>query len=436
MFSRMSAVDPSCKFRYLREGFKIIGDHKQAHEAKKVFDYYNDLVSEIKLEAELDGTANVGHEQPFGLFVNIRHTKEIERESGGFGRYLQNQNQGNFYNYGRPTENYRDKFEEAAVAALDEHFEVLSVTFNKPDVNSKAIAEYGWRVTPYAYMLLKARGPEVDKIPSLRLDLDFLDTSGYAVLPVETSLMPIDAKSSELRDEPQDIEIVQTLDERQAAEGKLMLEIKATARGLLPQLDQLLDVGSDGFNVTDTDDQGVSVVEFDEESDETTIKSERLWLITMQADTSQSMAPKTFSFGTLKVDDAKAKYQRFVDADLEEVESVVALERNYPRSGWRWARRALILAMLCVGACLIFVQLRSRQSAEEEAAYELPEKVTPFTAINLLKHIYATNGLKPNEKQQLSDTIQRLESHYFVEPKGSELDLEQVMRDWIGKARS
>ena len=35
---------------------------------------------------------SVGHEQPFGVFVNLRHTREIERESGGFGRYLQNQN--------------------------------------------------------------------------------------------------------------------------------------------------------------------------------------------------------------------------------------------------------------------------------------------------------------------------------------------------------
>jgi len=49
--------------------------------------------------------------------VNLRHTKEIEREAGGFSKYLTNQNNQYYsYNYGRPTENYRDKFEDAARA--------------------------------------------------------------------------------------------------------------------------------------------------------------------------------------------------------------------------------------------------------------------------------------------------------------------------------
>lgn len=76
---------------------------------------------------------------------------------------------------------------------LGEHFEVVSVTFQDDKVNSRATAEYGWRVTPYAYLLLKARGPKVDKIPALRLDLDFMDTSGYVVLPVESPAIPVDA---------------------------------------------------------------------------------------------------------------------------------------------------------------------------------------------------------------------------------------------------
>jgi hypothetical protein len=44
--------------------------------------------------------------------VNLKHTRDIERESGGFGRYLQNQNSMSYsYNYGRPTADYRDRFE-------------------------------------------------------------------------------------------------------------------------------------------------------------------------------------------------------------------------------------------------------------------------------------------------------------------------------------
>jgi hypothetical protein len=118
LFTRMSAVNPACKFRYLRGGFDIVGEHPQAREAKQVYEYYNDLVTEIELEVVLDSSNNVGHGEPFGVYVNLRHTKEIERESGGFGKYLQNQNNMYYsYNYGRPTENYRDKFQEAATKA-------------------------------------------------------------------------------------------------------------------------------------------------------------------------------------------------------------------------------------------------------------------------------------------------------------------------------
>ena len=140
----------------------------------------------------VDGSDVVGHEKPFGVFVNLRHTTEIERESGGFGRYLQNQNNSGYYyyNFGRPLENYRDKFQEIVKQALQEQFEVISVTFQDEKVNSRATSEYGWRVTPYAYLLLKARGPKVDKIAPLRLDLDFMDTSGYVILPVESPPIP------------------------------------------------------------------------------------------------------------------------------------------------------------------------------------------------------------------------------------------------------
>ncbi len=119
LFVRLSQVKPSIKFRYLKAGIDIVGDHPQAYEARKVFAYYKDLVTEIQLEAKVDGADVVGHEQPFGLFVSLRHTREIERESGGFGRYLQNQNNSGFsyYNFGRPLENYREKFQDAAKLA-------------------------------------------------------------------------------------------------------------------------------------------------------------------------------------------------------------------------------------------------------------------------------------------------------------------------------
>ncbi len=334
LFVRMSGLNPAVKHRYLKAGFEIVGDHEQAREARKIYDYYKDLVTEIQLDALIDGPDVVGHDRPFGLFVNLRHTREIERESGGFGRYLQNQNNTGFfyYNYGRPLENYRDKFEEAAREALKEQFEVLSVIFQDEKVNSRATPTYGWRYTPYAYILLKARSPKVDKVPPLRLDLDFLDTSGYVILPVESPTLPIDASSAPPARPFQKLQVTQTLDERQAGAGKLILEVKATAQGLVPDLDQFLDIRSEGFHVAKTDDQGISIERFDPDSPENVVLSERTWLVSLQADDGLPKPPEVFRFATATVDLDEMTHQRYVDADLAEVEPVVNLEQRVRRA--------------------------------------------------------------------------------------------------------
>jgi hypothetical protein len=36
----MSALKPTMKFPYLRAGSEIVGDHPQAREARRVYDYY------------------------------------------------------------------------------------------------------------------------------------------------------------------------------------------------------------------------------------------------------------------------------------------------------------------------------------------------------------------------------------------------------------
>jgi len=41
--------------------------------------------------------------------------------------------------------------------------------------------------------LLKAKGAEVDRIAPLKIDMDFLDTSGYVVIPMESPAVVIDA---------------------------------------------------------------------------------------------------------------------------------------------------------------------------------------------------------------------------------------------------
>ncbi|MBS0203028.1 MAG: hypothetical protein JSS49_09040 [Planctomycetes bacterium] len=438
LFTRASDAKPELKQRYLKAGFEVVGDHKLAREARKLHDYYSDLVTEIKLETRLDGPDSVGHGKPFGVFVNLLHTKEIERESGGFGKYLQNQqnSQMYFYNFGRPLENYRDKFREFATKALDEHFEVLSVTFQEASVNSRALPEYGWRSTPYAYLLLKSKGPEVDKLASLRMDFDFLDTSGYAVLPVESPMLPLDSKSDNPPSRPaEDIVIMQTLDERQSDKGKLLLEIRATSRGLAPELDQLLDLNSPGFSVEKIDDRGVSVLEFDKESSENAIRSERQWMVSLAAAAKpDGKRPATFKFGSARLPVKESVYQRYVDADLKSVPAEVLLEARYGKSSSQWLLWLVLgSAVALIVAAAFWRGLAGRPSAPERE-FTLPANLTPFTALGFLKDLDANAGFDEASRLQLAESISAIEQHYFQMPLQTPPDLDSIANRWLQAA--
>ncbi len=435
LFIRMSGAKPHVKFNYLKAGFQIVGDHKQAVEAKKVFDYYKDLVTEIKLDSVVDGSSRVGSGRPFGLFVNIRHTRDIERESGGFGRYLQNQNRMSFsYNYGRPTADYRDRFETAAREALKEQFEVLSITFRDEKVSSRATKDFGWRYTPYAYVLLKPRGPQVDAIPPLRLDMDFLDTSGFFVMPVESPIVPIDChdKNGDMRP-VEKLSITQTLDERQADKGVLVLELKATGVGLVPDMQEMCgQIQPQGFEVTKTDDQGLGVKKFEEDTERNLVVSEHNWTLTLKGVQGQAALPKTFQFASAKVPTQEMVYQRYQDADLQAVEQVIPLEKTYATKGANWFLWSLGLAgsaLMITGAALA---LKPRP-AKPQADSTLPEHLDPFVAAGILREIRHKPLLTTTQRDALDRDLQSIELHYFstIPANGPAPDLKAMVTRWL-----
>ena len=436
LFTRMSGAKPHVKFNYLKAGFEIVGEHKQAVEAKKLFDYYKDLVREIKLVAEVDGSTSVGHGRPFGVFVNLHHTRDIERESGGFGRYLQNQNSSGYfsYNYGRPTADYRERFENTAKEALKEHFEVISVTFQDEKVNSRALPEFGWRYTPYAYLLLKPRGPQVDAIPPLRLDLDFLDTSGYVVLPVNTPKVPIDCRSEKGEARPvSQLTVTQILDERQAEKGVLVPEVKAVGVGLVPPMEDLLTVAPEGFDIDKVDDQGLAVKKFDENLERNAIVSERNWAITLKGKSGQSELPKTFTFASVKVETKEKLYQRYNDSDLAAVEEVVPLDKVYGKTSRMWYWIAGAGALLVVAFVGLLIWIIGKAPKVVATGPQLPTDLTAFSVLELLRGIKKANDLSTAQKGELDQTIDDLERYYFSEERsGSAPDLRKIALKWVG----
>ena len=436
LVSRLAQVNPAVKHRIVREGLAVVGDEPKARDAKQVFEYYSDLVREIELRADIDGPDRVGTGRPFGVLVTLRHTREIEREAGGFGRYLQNQKTNTMFsfNFGRPLENYRDKFEEMVRRTLGEFFEVKSVTFQSEDVQSRADAEYGWRRTPYAYLVLAAKDAKVDKLPPLRLDLDFLDTAGHVILPIESRAVGLDAaKAADPRPFAK-LALTEILDERKARAGELNLEIRASARGLVPDLPTILDAAPAGYEIKGIRDDGLSVARFDPDSTEPVVLSERSWLVNLVPGAN---ADGRFVFPEPKVAVAEKTLQRYDDADLVAAEPTVTVGRRLQGHFLTWPRVAAgvagLVGLLALGALLRAWVERPPVSVE---SFVVPDPPTPFAVLQLLRDIESNNGLDARGHAQLRESIERIETGYFAggdAPQAS--DLEQMARSWVSRAR-
>ncbi len=265
--------------------------------------------------------------------------------------------------------------------------------------------------------------------------MDFLDTSGYAVIPVQSTIIPIDAKNRGEARPSEKTQLVQTLDERQADEGNLVLEIKATAHGLVPQLETLVDLDQNDFEVVEIDDQGLSVTQFEKDSSDPHIISERIWTVKMSAKSADQTA-SVFTFPVANIKGTEVSYQRYDDADLIESQGTVELAGTYiqPQRNWLWAAPLIGLGLAGV-ALLIARSARHRQPHQPTGRYQMPTEVTPFSVLGLLRHIESNNGLKPEQRGKLHFSIQQLERHYFDTPNPTEPNLEQIAREWIQQAK-
>ena len=413
--ARLANVSADLKYRFLEAALPITGEHERIEEASKVYQYYQDLVTEIELDTYVDGPDRISSTEPFGLFVNLRHTKEIERESGGFQRYLINQNNSRYsYNYGRPTEDYRDKFEKGARAVLSEHFEIVSITFHNSKVAARTDAEPGWTVTPYAYFLLKPKGPEIDSIPPLKIDLDFLDTSGYVVLPISSAAIPIEASQKASARPFRDLSLTMILDERESeAENKIYLEIRAQAHGLIPSLEELVKLEFDDLTVSDIEDRELQVEELDATTDDGAPLSTHEWRLTLAPEGDH--LPTSFNFPEVLVEVSKKEdegllRQRYDDVDLVEVDNTTEIIAGEESQSWlAW----IIAAALVIIAGSIFFLLRKKPEEEIITGPALPSTLTPVTLLTFLENIQKNTPLGDSEMEELKTSITTLKDRSF-----------------------
>ncbi len=416
--SGMDGIKPELKPRYLRAGLQVVGEHASVAEVRKVVRHYDDLLEEVVLDVRLDGPAEVGHGAPFGVHVALRYTEAIGRESGHFAKYLQNQQKfQNFYNpYGTPPVNYRDDFEKHLRATWDRGFEVVSVTFHDERVEPRGFGRAGWRETPYAYVLLKARDAAVDRLPSLRMDLDFVDRHGPVILPVTSQAQMVDARP--VKGAPglmAGVECVQVLDDREAGQGKLGLEIKATGLGLLPELEELLDLSLPGYRVERKPGTGLSLLRVEAGGDAVKPVTERTLVLSLTAEPGGE-APRAFRFPAARREGVTNVFKRYADADLELVKAEVPVAGMKTASGmgwWGWTVGGMVAVVLGAGLW----GLRRRTEPETVAAprHPLPDACTPFTTLRYLQRIQGDESMTwtPERRRALDVEIRDLEARYF-----------------------
>jgi hypothetical protein len=439
-------LKPNMKSRYLNAGIAVLQDHPSAENARKLVEFYNNLLDEIKLVVSIDGDTSVGHDREFGVFLSLLHTKEIEREAGGFARYLMNlkTQRGGYYGYGRQPVDHRDNLENNINDALDKSFDIGSITFSSDKVKSRGINKPGWRETPLAYIQLKARDESIDRIPPIQMDVDFMDSRGQVVLPIQSQVQLIDARSDSSPVRPvSNLEITQIIDDRELKDGRLLLEIKTTGNGLIPELDDMLDMTIPGFTVSQVDDQGLTVKELNSDSGEVLPIAERNWLVSLDVDPEHKSEADVFHFPAAKIAGAKNIFKKYEDADLIAIEEkmVLAGVPLKPSKNWIWISACAVL----IGAAAVYAAFafRKRHAGEGDYAgeFHVPSYLTPFTVLTLLRRIYAERGdmLTGARKDELARIIARLEKEYFsredMERESAE-KLEQLARHWVEEAHA
>jgi hypothetical protein len=440
----LETLKPEFKPRYLKAAFKVLGDHPSAAEVRRLVRHHEDLLEEVQLDVRIDGPSDVGHGEAFGIFVALRYSEALGREGGNFQKYLMNQQQGGFAPnpFGLPPVNYRNDFENHLKATWEKGFEIRSVTFHEPDSMPRPYGRPGWWETPYAYVVAKARDASIDRLPSLRLDLDFMDRLGAVILPIQSQVVLIDARAPTVAPRPiAGGEVIQILDDRAAATvGELGLEIKVTGRGMQPDLGRLLDLSFPGFLVDRKSAVPASVLRLEASEERVAPVTEQSLVLSLKPDPAATL-PSVFRFAPVRQQGLTNVLKRYVDADLAEAPPEVplpALRGAAPVRRFRWPATFALLAV--AGAGLAWRFLRNRGAATPMIdRHPLPRHLSPFSLVQYLNRIAADPGLdlSPELRSRLSEDLRTLQVRHFApsaadgaDAGGEARQFEEMARNW------
>ncbi len=449
------------KYRYLASALVITKDDPFTIAAEKRVAYLDQLLSEIRLQTRIDGPNTVPRDQEFGIIVSLMHTEAIGRVAQ-FGQYLSNdpnagpgrsKKKSAFARKMRDGQGPRDELELNLTEALSPFFDIKSMTFSSPDAKARPSAQAGWEETVLAYVLVRARDSSVDKVPPVSLELKFMDLSGPVTVPAESAETLIKVAAGNAPPRPlSKLEITQTLDTRQLLmNGSLRLEIKATATGLVPELEQLVDL--DGLKrampvKAVNAHEGLQIKELNTWGDNVAARSERLWTVFLDGDPIRAAKePRDFQFPTLKDKGAAPVYQSYNDADLITLPkgslkigravSVDTVETKSPDS----IPSPLLWTAILLGAggALAFGLRRKAPTQDADPGLHrplrMPSDLDGFAAVSLLGRIRRNSpgGLGQKQQDELQQDFNRVQQACFGAGAHGmpEDELRRIIEKWL-----
>lgn len=452
------------KYRYLASSLVITKDDPFTLGAQKKVAYFDELLSEIRLQTRVDGPNTIGRDQEFGIIVSVVHTEAMGRVAQ-FGQYLSNdpggpaakqrQRKSLLVRKMREVQGARDELELSLNETLAPFFDVKSILFATPEVKPRPTARPGWEETVLAYVLVKAKDASVDKIPPVEMELKFIDLTGPVTIPAQSAETVIKVAASAPARPAQKVEITQTLDTRQfAINGALLLEIKAAGNGLVPDLDQLLDLAAlkQTVGVKQVNPhEGLQLKDLNTWGEQVGPRSERLWTLALNGDPIRTAEGATeFLFPLPKSKDFAAVYQTYRDMDLTTLpQPSVRLGRTaaaaaggvvlkQPGNPYLWPGVGAVIALALGG--LIYAMVKRGDAAGERPlrardVFKMPADVDGFAIVALLRRLHTSPlvSLREPQRQELQQDLQRVQQTCFGGngSKMTEADLRGLAEKWL-----
>jgi hypothetical protein len=285
-------------------------------------------------------------------------------------------------------------------------------------------------------------------VPPLEIELDFFDRDGKVVVPVPANpvLIEISDKAPKAR-KTANVEVTEIVDGRELKpeneEKHLKIDVVATAAGLVPDLEELIDLKSYNLPVLNVDErEGLLVREFQADHEGLRAKSERSWTVHLDpAPLLRGAGTQIdFEFPKVKSDATKIAYKRYEDLDpidaaakvtLVEGEAAVQIARpNY----MAWSLGALA-GLVALGLIVVTVARRKPHVDEKPVLFEMPKAVTPFSTVNLLTRIQTSPHvtLSDEQRRELSREIAVVERAGFASQTTDQNphELEKLASRWL-----